>query len=195
MQTCYIYIYVYIISCDWAVNTAAFRLSSNQRRNSVNNKDIKSRSECCCRNTSFQSCWTLTVSLIEICGFVLHLRTFPAVKMEVQPNLRGWSVIRVFLFMSACLSGSDKLTNQLEASVWRIIPLFSIKIAGLQILPFHFAACLLPSTFHNSSVTPAIFHMPPSNNTAPLPPAFEGVNQTGELNAYLMSQRQLESGD
>lgn len=111
------------------------------------------------------------------------------------PSSPAPSVIWMFLFMSPCLSSIDKLANQLEVSVWRIISLFPIKIAGLQILPFHFAACLLPSTFHNSSVTPAIFHVPPSNNRTSLPLAFEGVNQTGELNAFLMSRRQSESGD
>lgn len=107
----------------------------------------------------------------------------------------GSGVIRMFLFICACLSSSDKLTNQLRVSVWRIISLFSIRIAGLQILPFHFAACLLPSASPNSSVNPAFFPLCLRATTRPPPPAFEGVNPTGEFNAFLMNQRRMESGD
>lgn len=76
-----------------------------------------------------------------------------------------------------------------------MISLFSIKIAGLQILPSHFAACLLPSPFHNSSVALTIFHVVQvyvssslGATTEPPSSVFEGVNQTSELNAFLMSQ-------
>lgn len=44
----------------------------------------------------------------------------------------------------------DELTNQLEVSVWGIIfPLNNKITTRLQILPFYFAACLLPPTFPN----------------------------------------------
>lgn len=145
----------------------------------------------CCSRSMFNSSWTSNVSCIEVRVAPLHL---PSSQNGGVAVLRSPKCHMNVSILATCLSSSDKLTNQLEVSVWRIISLFSIKIAGLQILPFHFAACLLPSTFHNSSVTPAIFHMPRSNITTP-PPAFEGVKQTGELNAFLMSQRQLESGD
>lgn len=104
--------------------------------------------------------------------------------------------VSIHVFLSA---RSDILTNQLEASVCGIISLLCLKNPGLWILPFYFAVCLLPLSLHNSSVTLPIPPVPWSNNsssttTPTSTPIFEGVNQTGELNARLM-RRRWELGD
>lgn len=60
----------------------------------------------------------------------------------------------------------DALTNRLEVSGWRmVVPLYNKVASLLQILPFHFAACLF-SPPPPSSVTPAIFHISWSNTAS-----------------------------
>lgn len=104
--------------------------------------------------------------------------------------------------LATCLSGSDKLTNQLEVSVWRIISPVLHWNGWTTDPPFPF--CFLSPSIHFPQLichscyfSHASEQNHPPHLTTPTPasPAFEGVNQTGELNAYLMSQRQLESGD
>lgn len=59
----------------------------------------------------------------------------------------------------------DALTNRLEVSGWRmVVPLYNKVASLLQILPFHFAACLFSPP--PSSVTPAIFHISWSNTAS-----------------------------